>query len=185
MDQFAAERYAQKLCIRYVSGPRNRWNHRIFEQGLTLNEYNLMQRGAACAPARATARSCWRLLAFRCEIAWVQMLTIVETSACRRSCRCALSVARAGLCLTVGLLKQHMSRRPFASVANAHQRMVLTEHPRNSLKPCGFGTPGRIRTCDLLLRRQTLYPSELQAHDEMSVSLAPFRVKPTWGGVVG
>ena len=25
------------------------------------------------------------------------------------------------------------------------------------------GTPGRIRTCDLLLRRQTLYPSELQA----------------------
>src|SRR5947208_16949114 len=26
------------------------------------------------------------------------------------------------------------------------------------------GTPGRIRTCDLLLRRQTLYPSELQAH---------------------
>ena len=27
------------------------------------------------------------------------------------------------------------------------------------------GTPGRIRTCDLLLRRQTLYPSELQAHE--------------------
>ena len=26
------------------------------------------------------------------------------------------------------------------------------------------GTPGRIRTCDLLLRRQPLYPSELQAH---------------------
>jgi hypothetical protein len=23
MDQFAAERYPQKLCIRYVSGPRN------------------------------------------------------------------------------------------------------------------------------------------------------------------
>ena len=29
-----------------------------------------------------------------------------------------------------------------------------------------FGTPGRIRTCDLLLRRQPLYPSELQAHAE-------------------
>ena len=28
----------------------------------------------------------------------------------------------------------------------------------------GNGTPGRIRTCDLLLRRQPLYPSELQAH---------------------
>ena len=27
-----------------------------------------------------------------------------------------------------------------------------------------YGTPGRIRTCDLLLRRQPLYPSELQAH---------------------
>ena len=26
------------------------------------------------------------------------------------------------------------------------------------------GTPGRIRTADLLLRRQTLYPAELRAH---------------------
>ena len=25
------------------------------------------------------------------------------------------------------------------------------------------GAPGTIRTCDLLLRRQTLYPAELQA----------------------
>jgi hypothetical protein len=27
-----------------------------------------------------------------------------------------------------------------------------------------FGTPSRIRTCDPLLRRQMLYPSELWAH---------------------
>jgi hypothetical protein len=27
-----------------------------------------------------------------------------------------------------------------------------------------YGAPGRIRTCDLLLRRQLLYPAELQAH---------------------
>ena len=37
------------------------------------------------------------------------------------------------------------------------------------------GTPGRIRTCDLLLRRQTLYPSELQAHVVFFNSLADGR----------
>ncbi len=26
------------------------------------------------------------------------------------------------------------------------------------------GTPDKIRTCDLLLRRQALYPAELRAH---------------------
>jgi hypothetical protein len=26
------------------------------------------------------------------------------------------------------------------------------------------GTPGKIRTCDLLIRSQTLYPAELRAH---------------------
>src|SRR5579862_8021700 len=38
------------------------------------------------------------------------------------------------------------------------------------------GTPGRIRTCGLLLRRQTLYPSELQAHSN--------RVYPQGGAAV-
>src|SRR5712692_9848906 len=28
----------------------------------------------------------------------------------------------------------------------------------------GDGAPGRTRTCDILLRRQTLYPTELRAH---------------------
>lgn len=28
-----------------------------------------------------------------------------------------------------------------------------------------FGGPGRIRTCDLLIRSQTLYPAELRSHD--------------------
>src|SRR5580700_8053002 len=29
MDQFASKRYAQKLSIRYVSGPRNQRNHKV------------------------------------------------------------------------------------------------------------------------------------------------------------
>jgi hypothetical protein len=32
------------------------------------------------------------------------------------------------------------------------------EAERNLLKNESFGTPGKIRTYDLLLRRQTLYP---------------------------
>ena len=38
--------------------------------------------------------------------------------------------------------------------------------PWRSLPNGIAGTPGRIRTCDLLLRRQPLYPSELQAPTE-------------------
>ncbi len=29
--------------------------------------------------------------------------------------------------------------------------------------PAGFGAPGQIRTADLLVRSQTLYPTELRA----------------------
>jgi hypothetical protein len=36
-----------------------------------------------------------------------------------------------------------------------------------------YGTPGPIRTADLLLRRQTLYPAELRAHNPPVVSLTP------------
>ena len=39
------------------------------------------------------------------------------------------------------------------------------------------GTPGRIRTCGLLLRRQTLYPSELQAHTQEVYRYADIVVK--------
>jgi hypothetical protein len=28
-----------------------------------------------------------------------------------------------------------------------------------------FGAPGRARTCDLLIRSQTLYPTELRVHE--------------------
>ena len=47
------------------------------------------------------------------------------------------------------------------------------------------GTPGRIRTCDLLLRRQTLYPSELQARLLLSLALGADggQGKITLGGV--
>ena len=36
----------------------------------------------------------------------------------------------------------------------------------HSGKECvnGNGGPGRIRTCDLLIRSQTLYPTELRSH---------------------
>ena len=34
-----------------------------------------------------------------------------------------------------------------------------------------FGMPGRIRTCDLLLRKQTLYPAELQAQMWMLLNI--------------
>ena len=45
---------------------------------------------------------------------------------------------------------------------------------------CGFwnlltkyGTPDRIRTYDLLLRKQTLYPAELRVHMWISSWIAP------------
>jgi hypothetical protein len=42
---------------------------------------------------------------------------------------------------------------------------VLFQGPQMKPKAFGInGTPGGIRTPDLLLRRQPLYPSELQAH---------------------
>ena len=40
------------------------------------------------------------------------------------------------------------------------------------LKPILTGAPGRIRTCDLLIRSQTLYPTELRA---LRVSYAGIR----------
>jgi hypothetical protein len=42
------------------------------------------------------------------------------------------------------------------------------------------GTPGKIRTCGLLLRRQALYPSELRAHSVPK----DFRLDPTMAGTV-
>ena len=32
--------------------------------------------------------------------------------------------------------------------------------------PVFYGAPGMIRTCDLLIRSQALYPTELRAHRE-------------------
>ena len=40
-----------------------------------------------------------------------------------------------------------------------------------------FGMPDRIRTYDLLLRKQTLYPAELRAHIQYLASLPAFRAK--------
>ena len=40
------------------------------------------------------------------------------------------------------------------------------QHPESRfLNLNNLGTPDRIRTCDLLLRRQALYPAELRAHN--------------------
>src|ERR1035437_4346085 len=47
---------------------------------------------------------------------------------------------------------------------------------RNSMKYLGkFGMPEWIRTTDLLLRRQTLYPSELRAHNGSTSIVVTFR----------
>ena len=35
------------------------------------------------------------------------------------------------------------------------------------------GTPDRTRTCDLLIRSQTLYPAELRAHGEKTCFIMP------------
>ena len=43
-----------------------------------------------------------------------------------------------------------------------------------------FGTPGPIRTADLLLRRQTLYPAELRAHAVDSIPIVA-RARREWG----
>ena len=42
----------------------------------------------------------------------------------------------------------------------------------------GLGTPGGIRTPDLLLRRQLLYPTELLARVERVMGIEPTR--PAW-----
>ena len=38
-----------------------------------------------------------------------------------------------------------------------------------------YGAPGRIRTCDHLLRRQMLYPTELQALECLNVLTMPIK----------
>ena len=43
-----------------------------------------------------------------------------------------------------------------------------------------YCTPDRIRTCDRLLRRQMLYPTELQAH---ALALAVSLLRPVVGSV--
>ncbi len=52
-----------------------------------------------------------------------------------------------------------------------HVTKCLTDWVENSEVVETIGTPGGIRTPDLLLRRQPLYPSELQAHCGESLTL--------------
>ncbi len=57
--------------------------------------------------------------------------------------------------------------RLFTGVSEAGARSRNPEAQRRISKAvtCGnYGAPGEIRTPDLLLRRQSLYPSELRAH---------------------
>ena len=56
-----------------------------------------------------------------------------------------------------------------------HVTKQLTDGVDNSQVVESIGTPGGIRTPDLLLRRQPLYPSELQAHATASVTPANYR----------
>jgi hypothetical protein len=45
-----------------------------------------------------------------------------------------------------------------------HFNLVGSKSSGDEISILKSGTPGRIRTCDLLLRRQTLYPAELRVH---------------------
>jgi len=60
MDQFVAEGYAQKLCIRYVSGPRN---HFVRPQTTDDGCCTTMAKGKILktrAEHVAVMKSCWR-----------------------------------------------------------------------------------------------------------------------------
>ena len=52
-----------------------------------------------------------------------------------------------------------------ASDQDERQLSALSGHPTVALAKVGLkaGAPGRIRTCDLLIRSQALYPTELRA----------------------
>jgi hypothetical protein len=63
--------------------------------------------------------------------------------------------------------------RPPGEPSSLFPLLPVTCSPRS-------GTPGRIRTCGLLLRRQTLYPSELQAHADKVYSRPSLR--SSWPG---
>jgi hypothetical protein len=52
--------------------------------------------------------------------------------------------------------------RRFAGVSEREPAAEIPSGCARDLKP--YGAPGEIRTPDLLLRRQSLYPSELRAH---------------------
>ena len=55
---------------------------------------------------------------------------------------------------------------------------VQPKLPRSSPDSEKDGTPGGARTPGLLLRRQLLYPTELQAHMERVMGIEPTR--PAW-----
>jgi hypothetical protein len=54
----------------------------------------------------------------------------------------------------------------------------------------GCGTPGRARTCDLRLRRPTLYPTELRAHkreeqtNQVTTDLGLYRIAPSQASAI-
>src|SRR5581483_3583730 len=55
--------------------------------------------------------------------------------------------------------------------------LALGGSPRNRIEPkkLGNGAPGMTRTCDLLVRSQTLYPTELRARGGDSLKLPHLR----------
>ena len=58
-------------------------------------------------------------------------------------------------------------------VMTLHKLLILTRF--GEFETCDvFGTPGRIRTCDLRIRSPLLYPAELQAHTWDICLILPF-----------
>ena len=61
-----------------------------------------------------------------------------------------------------------VERRPPGDRVRSHARLQKLKGPNKG--PFRFGAPGEIRTPDHLVRSQVLYPAELQAHYELSLT---------------
>ena len=64
------------------------------------------------------------------------------------------------------MLKSRFLRDPniYYRTPKMLEKRQIKKHYNRNCSADFHGGPGRIRTCDLLIRSQTLYPTELQSH---------------------
>ena len=71
--------------------------------------------------------------------------------------------SRAGKCPYCGTNETDKRDRPHLQAADARRNAQSAAGTRRkTLKSNGYGEPGRIRTCDLMIRSHLLYPAELR-----------------------